>query len=569
MLNPYSNWNSEMTKPSREMYGVVELVGSTSSTFKPDGKLVSIKWEKTPANGKFFGYSVAQKAEVILNNYDNSVSVSKGQKFIVKMGAASNKTNLVSSPVFTINEINEDTTAKKITLTGYDLLTDASNHTVDELDLTALPATFGVGSLMEKIAQTLGTSYRYLNSTKNIQIEKDKINWEEKQLLRSAIDMLAEYTGTIVYLDNQNRLTFKVLSSTPAYNITKDNYFTYNKKEQKQLTQLTNANDLGNNVSVGTESGANQTLFNNCFLTLLEDTVAVQKMNDILAMCGNMVYTPYSLDWRGNPAIEVGDLVGIGGSGSVYYIGETLTYNGGLTAQADMIDEKFEKPISNPATIGEALNHTTAVVDKVNKEITLVVSDTAQNKEDISQLKIDTNGIDTTVKKHTQDINDVKNDVSQFDSQITTNKTDISQLKQDSQTITAKVESNTETITKSSQDADEKITTLSNKVDAQMTSEQIDFKIQSAINDGVNKVETSTGYTFDDEGLSISKSGSPLTTTITDNGMTIKDNSNEVLIANNAGVDAKNLHATTYLIIGNNSRFEDWGNRTACFWIGG
>ena len=44
----------------------------------------------------------------------------------------------------------------------------------------------------------------------------------------------------------------------------------------------------------------------------------------------------------------------------------------------------------------------------------------------------------------------------------------------------------------------------------------------------------------------------------------------KVLNANNQGVDAKNLHATTYLIVGKNSRFEDYGNsRTGCFWIGG
>ena len=46
-------------------------------------------------------------------------------------------------------------------------------------------------------------------------------------------------------------------------------------------------------------------------------------------------------------------------------------------------------------------------------------------------------------------------------------------------------------------------------------------------------------------------------------------NNEEVLTANNIGVDAKNLHATTYLIIGSNSRFEDYGSRTGCFWIGG
>ena len=58
-------------------------------------------------------------------------------------------------------------------------------------------------------------------------------------------------------------------------------------------------------------------------------------------------------------------------------------------------------------------------------------------------------------------------------------------------------------------------------------------------------------------------------TTIDEDGMIIERNSNQVLVANNEGVDAYNLHASTYLIIGDNSRFEDYDNdsRTGCFWI--
>ena len=111
--------------------------------------------------------------------------------------------------------------------------------------------------------------------------------------------------------------------------------------------------------------------------------------------------------------------------------------------------------------------------------------------------------------------------------------------------------------------------TLSKQVAASMTSDQVKLEIQSQLS-GVNvdEVTTSTGYTFDSNGLTISKNSSEMSTTITDDGMTVYKNNSAVLIANNNGVDAKNLHATTYLIVGNNSRFEDYGsNRTGCFFI--
>ena len=52
-----------------------------------------------------------------------------------------------------------------------------------------------------------------------------------------------------------------------------------------------------------------------------------------------------------------------------------------------------------------------------------------------------------------------------------------------------------------------------------------------------------------------------------------KANAEDVLVANSEGVKATDLHAKTYLIIGEGdgrSRFEDYGiKRTGCFWVGG
>ena len=51
--------------------------------------------------------------------------------------------------------------------------------------------------------------------------------------------------------------------------------------------------------------------------------------------------------------------------------------------------------------------------------------------------------------------------------------------------------------------------------------------------------------------------------------MRIYNTDEEVLKVDNSGVDAVNLHATTYLWIGKNSRLEDYGEtRSACFWVG-
>jgi hypothetical protein len=117
------------------------------------------------------------------------------------------------------------------------------------------------------------------------------------------------------------------------------------------------------------------------------------------------------------------------------------------------------------------------------------------------------------------------------------------------------------------------ITTLTESVNTKVDSDSVDIAITTALSNGVDKVKTTTkGFTFDDEGLTISDSSSEMSTVIDENGMEIKRNEDTQLLANNEGVIAYDLHAKTYLIVGENSRFEDYvrngKKQTGCFWIG-
>lgn len=103
--------------------------------------------------------------------------------------------------------------------------------------------------------------------------------------------------------------------------------------------------------------------------------------------------------------------------------------------------------------------------------------------------------------------------------------------------------------------------------------EKLVFEVNQIVENGVDRVSTRTGYKFDGSGLSITKSGEEMSNVIDNTGMYVMRDGDEILTANNEGVDAVNLHAKTYLIVGaseGRSRFEDYGdNRTGCYWIGG
>jgi len=117
---------------------------------------------------------------------------------------------------------------------------------------------------------------------------------------------------------------------------------------------------------------------------------------------------------------------------------------------------------------------------------------------------------------------------------------------------------------------DDRLTTL------EETANGINIRVTS-LEDGdreVDHVTTTTGYTFNSDGLNIYKVGEEMRNLLDNTGMYVTRSNDEVLTANNEGVRAINLSARQYLIIGANSRFEDYSNgtdskRTACFYIGG
>lgn len=169
---------------------------------------------------------------------------------------------------------------------------------------------------------------------------------------------------------------------------------------------------------------------------------------------------------------------------------------------------------------------------------------------------------------------DVESTASGLRNEITNQATSI---RRDTEQIVMEATKTVETVEKKLDDSivgvNESITTLTSQVEAKMTAEEVSIVIQRELIDGVDSVKTRTGYTFDEDGLTVSKTGSEMSTQITEDGMQVFRNNMAVLTANNKGVDAKNLHASTYLIIGSGngrSRFEDYEpNRTGCFWVGG
>lgn len=248
-----------------------------------------------------------------------------------------------------------------------------------------------------------------------------------------------------------------------------------------------------------------------------------------------------------------------------------------IEKEISTVDGKVSEVTSKLATLEITADGITADVERVEKSVEGVTTD-------VSFLKVKADEIEAEVKKVEETANSVTTRVA--DLEITAEgikataeraeesaegaKTAVSNLEVKAEGIVLEAKKE---LSGSISEVDEKLSELSSQVSLKLDSNAVNIAIEKEMSKGVDKVVTKTGYRFDDDGLSISKSGNEMENLLDNTGMYVKKNGNDILVANNEGVEAVDLHAKTYLIIGEDkgrSRFEDYlTDRTACFWVGG
>lgn len=539
MLTLSNTHAQKINSPVRSIFARVELYNSSSTlaaTYNYNDALISYSIERVGDETKFFGYGICQKINVKLRDVERSISITTDNYLKTSITSIENSAEnyVYPYPIFYVSEVHRNENNNELSITAYDSLYKAAKHTVSELNLTA---PYTIEEFAAACATLLGLSLSIVNIADTdtcFDTSYDEgANFDGTETIRDALNAVAEATQTIYYINNEEKLTFKRLdvSGASVLTIDKSKYFSLSSKTNKRLATICHATELGDNVSASiTESGSIQYIRDNPFWDLRDDIETL--VNNALAATGGLTINQFDCSWRGDYSLEIGDKISLvtkDNSTSISYVlNDTISYDGGLSEKTKWSYSNNDvETASNPTTIGDALKQTYARVDKANKQIELVASENAANSEKISNMQIDVNGISAEVKQAKDDFN-----------------------------------SNIEVVNGD-------IQTLTKKVNAAMTAEDVKLEIRSELSNGVTKVETTTGFTFNDEGLTVSKNGSEMTTQITEDGMTVFRDNTAVLIANNVGVDAVNLHATTYLIIGSNSRFEDYGeDRTGCFWIG-
>ena len=502
-----------INSPVRKVGARVELFeGSTLiQIFQYTDALKSFTVERVGDESKFFGFGVCQKLNVKLIDKDRKINITTANTLEIEFGVGCEF--MYPYPAFYVTEVHRDENTNELSITAYDKLYAAAAHTVSELNL---PEGYTIGDFTTTCAAFLGLPVQLGDNPAFDTFYPTGANFEGTESLREALDDVAEATQAVYYINHNWDLVFKRLdvNGDPVLVIGKDKYIELDSKTNRRLSDICSATELGDNVITQSGvSGTTQYIRDNAFWELRDD-IEVLLDKGLTAVSG-MTINQFDCSWRGDFTLEIGDKIGFITKDNEtvysYIFNDSIEYNGFLNEKLSWhYTDNDEESADNPVTLGEALKKTFAKVDKANQQIEIVAGETAA-------IKLNNDKIQASVTKLDNDLADVVSEVNM-----------------------------------------------------KMTAEDVSISIQTALEQGVESVTTATGFTFNQEGLHISKTGSEITTTITEDGMTVSRNDDEVLVADNLGVRAEDLHATTFLIIGVNSRFEDYdgGSRTGCFWIG-
>lgn len=524
--------------PARQITAFVRYRSTASDELvylNPDDKLVNFTVERTSPNGKLFGFAVSQK--ITIEAVGSITDAKKGTVLTTIIQPKDESGGMVVLPNFYVDTVEFNKVKNRTTIVGYDFLHKLDSVPIGDFEITY--PTYARNYALDVVEPQGG----YCEFGGINHLIREAPNVSPTASARSVLAALAEFTGCICYVSYGNNIRFRPMKAADFVDVlTPDDYFDLSVgDEYVQLSLVGNINEFDSDIYYYGNQGFSHVLRENPFM-YRDD--AGEIINQLGEQVLNVHTIQYNLQWRGCPAYELGDYLILqdkeGTANYVRFFNETLTFDGGLKSTSEWIPGDGDSMDLQPNSISAALKNTTAKVDKINGEISLVVE---------------------TVNSYDAKIEEIEGKVTTYDERI-------SEIEVNTEGIDLIVKSNEETIER----VDElqyNVEEISKEVALAVTEDEVSIMLQQEVaNNGVTSVKTTTGYTFDRDGMRINKSDSTLETVITEDGMRITDAGEERLTANSEGVTANKFTANSFLSIQGNIMFTEYGSdRMGCFWI--
>jgi hypothetical protein len=247
-------------------------------------------------------------------------------------------------------------------------------------------------------------------------------------------------------------------------------------------------------------------------------------------------YSSFESKYSFKPYLQLGDLIQVrnkdGNLVDTIVLKIDTDYDNITLSAPSIVKAAVEYEV--PESIETAVKKASIKVDQATGEITLLTSSVSSLEQDVAD---NTSAIETT------------------QSQII--------LMEDS--ILAQVSTSLETKAEQGE-VDVLKTDVAN---LQLTADALQLDITTINTDGVDKVTTSTGFTFNEDGLTIAKTGEEMSALVDNTGLYVNRNEDNVLTVNNEGVEAENITVRNFFKIGTKFRVEEYSTGIGFFFVGG
>lgn len=245
---------------------------------------------------------------------------------------------------FYVTSCDPDRNEKKTIVEASDRFVFMENEYVSDL---IYPAK--IRDVALEIANKSGS---VINESNFAMIGTSLIMKPEGYTYRQALGLIAQFEAGYARFNRNNQLEIKQLVD-PKYSIAPAEYF------QKGLTKnelMYQVGGISCTVSVQTEEGTEQVTYfsgsNTGPQITLENKVMTQSLLDsIYQKIKSLNFYPFTLKWRGNPALETGDWITLADRDGTLFktpnLSYVLTFSGGLTATSSADTNSSAQTVSS------------------------------------------------------------------------------------------------------------------------------------------------------------------------------------------------------------------------------
>lgn len=244
---------------------------------------------------------------------------------------------------FYVTKSDPDRNGKKTTVEARDSFVFLENLYVSELSYPAK-----IRDVALEIANKSGS---VINETNFSMISSSMIAKPIGYTYRQAIGLIAQFQAGYVRFNRLNQLEVMQLVD-PEFSISPAEYFQRGLVKNELMYQI---GGISCTISVQKASGTEQVILKSGSNTgpqiVLENKVMTQDLLDsIYQKIKNINFYPFSLKWRGNPALETGDWLMLTDRDGIEFktpnLSYTLNFKGGLTASSSANTNSSAQTIS-------------------------------------------------------------------------------------------------------------------------------------------------------------------------------------------------------------------------------